>query len=144
MNVGDAIGTRTEVYSVPQDMTVHDAALYLREKGVRAVGVTDEAKRLVGIVSQADISDKVAAENKPPAWMRVAEIMSTSLVTVRRDTPLEEALRLMEKHNFYHLLIVDERGGFHGIISVRDLLRIIARDEKARADMLEQMMFPQR
>jgi hypothetical protein len=39
---------------------------------------------------------------------------------------------------------VDERGGFHGIISVRDLLRIIARDEKARADMLEQMMFPQR
>lgn len=144
MNVGDAIGTRTEVYSVRDDMTVHEAAVYLREKGVRAVGVTDAGKKLVGIVSQADISDKVAADNKPPAWMRVSEIMSTGLVTVRKDTPLDEALRLMEKHNFYHLLIVDAQGGFHGIISVRDLLRIIASDEKARADMLEQMMFPQR
>ena len=144
MNVSDAIGKRTEVYSVPTEMTVHDAARYLREKGVRAVGVTDSNGKLAGIVSQADISDKIAAENKPPAWMHVAEIMSTNLVTVRRDTPLDDALRLMEKHNFYHLLIVDEQGGFHGIISVRDLLRIIARDEKARADLLEQMMFPQR
>lgn len=144
MNVGEAIGTRTEVFSVPDDMTVHDAARYLRERGVRAVGVIDNNKRLVGIVSQADISDKVAAENKPPAWMRVSEIMSKSLVTVRKDTPLDEALRLMEKHNFYHLLIVDDTGGFHGIISVRDLLRIIAKDEKARADMLEQFIFPQR
>ncbi len=144
MNVGEAIGTRTEVFSVPDDMTVHDAARYLRERGVRAVGVIDNNKRLVGIVSQADISDKVAAENKPPAWMRVSEIMSKSLVTVRKDTPLDEALRLMEKHNFYHLLIVDDAGGFHGIISVRDLLRIIASDEKARADMLEQMIFPSR
>lgn len=144
MNVGDAIGTRTEVYAVQEQMTVHEAAVYLREKGVRAVGVVDAGKKLVGIVSQADISDKVAAEAKHPGWMRVSEIMSTGLVTVRRDTPLDEALRLMEKHNFYHLLITDAQGGFHGIISVRDLLRIIAKDEKARADMLEQMMFPQR
>jgi len=144
MKVGDVIGARSVVYSVPQEMTVHEAARYLREKGVRAVGVIGEKQRLVGIVSQADISDKVAAENKPPAWMRVAEIMSTNLVTVRPDTPLEEAFRLMEQHNFYHLLIVDERGSYHGIISVRDMLHIIARDEKARADMLEQMIFPQR
>lgn len=143
MKVGDVVGARSVVYSVPQEMTVHEAARYLREKGVRAVGVTGTERRLVGIVSQADISDKVAAENKPPAWMRVAEIMSTNLVTVRRDTPLEEAFRLMEKHNFYHLLIVDEQG-YHGIISVRDLLHVMARDEKARADMLEQMIFPQR
>ena len=77
MTVLDLIGSRTDVYSIRNDVTVHDAARYLRERQVRSVGVLDADGRLVGVVSQSDISDKVAAENKCPAWMRVSEIMST-------------------------------------------------------------------
>ena len=47
----------------------------------------------------------------------------------------------MEKHGIYHLAIVDEGGNYRGMISVQDLLRIIASDEKARADMLESFIF---
>ena len=50
----------------------------------------------------------------------------------------------MEKHGIYHLLVVDEKGGFRGMISVTDLLQLIASDQKARADMLEAFIFPQR
>ena len=141
MTVLDLIGSRTEVYSIPQDATVHDAARYLRERQVRAVGVLDTDGRLVGVVSQSDISDKVAAENKCPAWMRVTEIMSTGLVTVTPDRSLTECLRLMEQHGIYHLLVVDERGGYRGMLSVTDLLTVIASDEKSRADMLEAFLF---
>jgi CBS domain-containing protein len=141
MKVLDLIGSRTEVYSIPQDATVHDAARYLRERQVRAVGVLDTDGRLVGVVSQSDISDKVAAENKCPAWMRVTEIMSTGLVTVTPDRSLTECLRLMEQHGIYHLLVVDERGGYRGMLSVTDLLTVIASDEKSRADMLEAFLF---
>jgi len=141
MKVLDLIGSRTEVYSIPQDATVHDAARYLRERQVRAVGVLDTDGRLVGVVSQSDISDKVAAENKCPAWMRVTEIMSTGLVTVTPDRSLTECLRLMEQHGIYHLLVVDEGGGYRGMLSVTDLLTVIASDEKSRADMLEAFLF---
>jgi CBS domain-containing protein len=141
MKVLDLIGSRTEVYSIPQDATVHDAARYLRERQVRAVGVLDTDGRLVGVVSQSDISDKVAAENQCPAWMRVTEIMSTGLVTVTPDRSLTECLRLMEQHGIYHLLVVDERGGYRGMLSVTDLLTVIASDEKSRADMLEAFLF---
>ena len=142
MKVLDLIGSRTEVYSIPQDATVHDAARYLRERQVRAVGVLDaDGRRLVGVVSQSDISDKVAAENKCPAWMRVTEIMSTGLVTVTTDRSLTECLRLMEQHGIYHLLVVDEGGGYRGMLSVTDLLTVIASDEKSRADMLEAFLF---
>jgi len=141
MTVLDLIGSRTEVYSIPQDATVHDAARYLRERQVRAVGVLDTDGRLVGVVSQSDISDKVAAENKCPAWMRVTEIMSTGLVTVTPDRSLTECLRLMEQHGIYHLLVVDEGGGYRGMLSVTDLLTVIASDEKSRADMLEAFLF---
>jgi len=140
MTVKDLIGSRADVYSIPHDMTVHDAARYLRERRVRSVGVLDGG-RLVGVVSQSDISDKVAAENKCPAWMRVPEIMSTGLVTVTPDRSLPDCLRLMEQNGIYHLLVVDHSGAYRGMLSVTDLLSVIASDEKARADMLEAFLF---
>jgi len=57
---------------------------------------------------------------------------------------LDECLRQMEKHGIFHLLVVDHQGVFRGMISVTDLLQVIASDEKARADMLESLLFPQR
>lgn len=142
MRVADLIQSRTEVYSIRDDATVQDAARYLREKQIRATGVQDAKGKLVGAISQSDISDKVASENKCPAWMRVSEVMSTDLKTVLPEATLDECLRLMDRHGIYHLLVVDDRGGYRGMISVQDLLAIIASDEKARADMLEDYIFP--
>jgi CBS domain-containing protein len=144
LRVANLIELRQEVFSITDDTTVHEAARYLREKQVRAVGVRDSRGRLVGVISQSDISDKVAAENKCPAWMRVPEIMSTDLIAVPPQESLDECLRLMEKHGLYHLLVVDEKDRYHGMISVQDLLKVIASDEKARADMLESFLFQQR
>jgi CBS domain-containing protein len=84
MKVSDLIGSRKEVFSITEERSVHEAAQYLREKQVRAVGVVDESGKLVGVISQSDISDKVAAENKCPAWMKAAEIMTRKLITVTR------------------------------------------------------------
>jgi predicted transcriptional regulator len=141
MTVMDLIGSRSDVFSVRDEVTVHEAARYLRDRQVRSVGVLDANQQLVGVVSQSDISDKVAAENKCPAWMRVGEIMSTDLVTVTTDRSLHDCLRLMEANAIYHLLVVDGGGAYRGMLSVSDLLKVIASDEKARADMLELLVF---
>jgi CBS domain-containing protein len=144
MKVADLIASRREVYSIAEDTTVHDAARYLRDRQVRSVGICDASGVLLGVVSQSDISDKVAAENKCPAWMRVGEIMTRQLITATPDTPLEDCLRLMEQHGIYHLVVLDSEKGYRGMISVTDLLQLIASDHKARADMLEALIFPQR
>ena len=141
MTVLDLIGSRSEIFSIREDATVHDVARYLRERQVRAVGVLDAHGRLVGVVSQSDISDKVAAENKCPAWIRVSEIMSTGLVTVTPDRTLNDCLRLLEQNSIYHLLVVDASGAYRGMLSVTDMVTVIASDEKARADMLEAFLF---
>src|SRR5216117_3616053 len=105
MTVQDLIGSRADVYSIPHDTTVHDAARYLRDRRVRSVGVLEEG-RLVGVVSQSDISDKVAAENKCPAWMKVSDIMTRDLICVTPETTIEDCLRMMDKHGIYHLLVL--------------------------------------
>jgi CBS domain-containing protein len=144
MRVADLIAARREVFSIADETTVHEAARYIRERQVRAVGVCDREGVLVGVISQSDISDKVAAENKCPAWMRVSEIMTRQLVTATPETSIEDCLRLMEQHGIFHLLIVDPQAGFRGMISVADLLQVFASDQKARADTLESFIFPQR
>ncbi len=144
MKVSDLIGSRREVFSLPEDASVHQAAQYFRERQVRSAGVLDANGRLIGVVSQSDISDKVAAENKCPAWMKVGEVMSRDLITVGLDMTLEDCLGLMDQHGIYHLLAMDGRSTFRGMVSVRDLLRVLATDHKERADLLQAFIDPVR
>jgi predicted transcriptional regulator len=144
MKVSDLIGSRKDVFSITEETSVHQAAQYLREKQVRAVGVVNAEGKLSGVISQSDVSDKVAAENKCPAWMKASDIMTRELVSVTQEMTLDDCLRLMEQNSIYHLIILDERQGFLGMLSVSDILRVVASDEKARADLLESFIFPQR
>jgi CBS domain-containing protein len=144
MKVSELIGSRTEVYSITEEMSVMDAAKYLRERQVRSVGVLDGSGRLIGVVSQSDVSDKVAAENRCPAWMKAAEIMTRELITVTPEMTFDECLMAMERGGVYHLLIVDEEKRYRGMLSVSDLLKVLAADHKGRADLLESYMFPSR
>jgi CBS domain-containing protein len=144
MKVSDLIGSRREVFSIPEDASVHQTAQYFRERQVRSAGVLDANGRLIGVVSQSDISDKVAAENRCPSWMKVSEIMSRDLISVGLEMTLEDCLGLMDQHGVYHLLVVDGRGDFRGMVSVRDLLRVLATDHKDRADLLQAFIDPVR
>jgi len=83
--------------------------------------VTKAGGKLAGVISHSDISDKVAAENKCPAWMKVSDIMTRELVTVTPEMTLEDCLRLMEQNTIFHLIVLDERQGFLGMLSVSDI-----------------------
>jgi CBS domain-containing protein len=47
----------------------------------------------------------------------------------------------MEQHGIFHLPVLDAAGAYRGMLSVTDVLQVIASDEKSRADMLEAFMF---
>jgi CBS domain-containing protein len=76
--------------------------------------------------------------------MKASDIMTRELVTVTPELTLEDCLRLMDQNTIFHLLVVDEGHGFRGMLSISDILRVVASDEKARADLLESFIFPQR
>src|SRR5438445_10675074 len=120
MKVGDLIGSRKEVYSVTEETSVHLVAQYLREKQVRSVGVMNADGKLTGVISQSDVSDKVAAENKCPAWMKASDIMTRELVTVTTEMTVEDCLRLMELNTIFHLIVLHQPRRFLGMLSVTD------------------------
>lgn len=141
MKVSDLIGSRREVFAISEDASVLEAAQYLYEKQVRAAGVVDALGKVVGVIAHSDIADKVVRKNQCPAWVKVGEIMTRTLFTVRPQTHFEVGMQLMEQQGIHHLIIVDDNNEFLGMLSVNDLLKAMVSDERERADVLESYVF---
>lgn len=140
--VHDIIKDRNEVYCISNQMTAAEAARYLKDRGIRATGVCDLSGKIVGVVSQSDISDKVVAENSLPSEVNVQSISSTNLIKVMSETEVESALQVLQQHGVYHLIVEDAAGKFLGMVSMRDCVAMRGQEEKERAEMLKDYAFP--
>lgn len=140
--VHDIIKDRNEVYCISNQMTAAEAARYLKDRGIRATGVCDLSGKIVGVVSQSDISDKVVAENFLPSQVNVQSISSTNLIKVMSETEVESALQVLQQHGVYHLIVEDAAGKFLGMVSMRDCVAMRGQEEKERAEMLKDYAFP--
>jgi acetoin utilization protein AcuB len=123
------------VVTVPISATCQEAVGRMHRARIRHLPVVDDAGRLVGIVTDRDLRhrlftpDVFRAIGTVPVedllrQVRVLEIMSTPVVTVRPDDDLEEAARLMLEDKVGSLPVV-EGGRVTGIVTETDLLRRI-------------------
>ncbi|HMG35599.1 MAG TPA: CBS domain-containing protein [Blastocatellia bacterium] len=140
--ISEVIKGREEVYCISNQTTVAEAARYLRDRGIRATGVCNLSGKIVGVVSQSDISDKVVAENFRPSEIMVQAIASTGLIKVSPDIACDDAMKIMHERKVYHLIVEDESGNFLGMVSMRDCVNLKAEDEKERADFYRHYAFP--
>jgi CBS domain-containing protein len=85
------------------------------------IPVIDAADRPIGVVTDRDIVCRVVAEGKNPMAYTAEHFMSQPVVTVTVDTPIEEVVTMMEKHQVRRVPVVDERGACTGIISQADV-----------------------
>ena len=85
------------------------------------IPVIDAADRPIGVVTDRDIVCRVVAEGKNPMAYTAEHFMSQPVVTVTVDTPIEEVVTVMEKHQVRRVPVVDERGACTGIISQADV-----------------------
>ena len=92
----------------------------MRENGEGNVLITVKGAP-VGIVTERDILNKVAAEDLPASKVLVRKIMSSPLITVAADTLLSEAIRLMAKHHI-RTLVVTDNGELIGLLNQRAII----------------------
>ena len=140
--VHDIINNRKQIYSISNQATVAEAARYLKERGIRAAGVYNLAGKIVGVVSQSDISDKVAAENYRPSDVKVQAIASQNLIKITPEAECQTAMQIMHDKGVYHLIVEDAQRNFLGMVSMRDCITMSVEEEKERADMYKEYAFP--
>jgi len=108
--------------SVRRDSSVVEAARIMRDEDVGVVPVVD-GDRIVGMLTDRDITLSVVAEGKDPQSTNAEEIASSELVTVDPQQDLDEALRLMARHQVRRLPVVEEDGKLVGILAQADVAR---------------------
>jgi CBS domain-containing protein len=110
-----------DVTSVSPSTPVTEAARLLAEQDVGSLPVV-ENERLVGIVTDRDITLRVVAEGRSGEGVTIGEIASREPVTVDAGDPLDEALKRMARHQVRRLPVV-ERGRLVGMLAQRDVAR---------------------
>jgi CBS domain-containing protein len=122
MTIKDVIRDR-EPYSVHFGRSVLEAAEFMADKKIGGVCVLDDDGRLVGILTERDLLNRITLPRLDPANLKIEEVMSKVLAVIETtDTP-HEALERMERIGRRHLPVVDgER--WVGMLSMRDLMHV--------------------
>jgi predicted transcriptional regulator len=126
--------------------TVSELAKVMVDWNVSSVAITDEEennKKVIGILTERDIIKSIA-KGIPPDGITAGSIMSSPILSIRKDQPIEDAALLMIRNKVRHLLVDDPAAPAHnrvmGIVTTTDLARYLKKRIKqtAREDEEEQ------
>ena len=129
--------------TVTPETKLADAARLMKNEDVGIIPVVEAngSRKLVGVVTDRDITIRHVAEGHDSNDCPVREAMSTKLVTARPDEDLESVMDTMGREQIRRIPVVDERGEIVGILAQADLARE-AKDERKVEDTVEQISRP--
>ena len=144
----------TEVVAVRRETTFKEMAAVLRRYRVSALPVIDDAGRVIGVVSEADLLAKEALSDpgvvaellhrkdvRKAEGLTAGDLMTRPAVTAAPGDPVEQAARMMHFMQVKRLPVVNSGGQLVGIVSRSDVLAVFDRpDEDIRKDIVDTML----
>ena len=118
---------KKDVVTVPPDASIRKTAFLMRDRGVGAVVVVDAKNKPVGIVTDRDVALAVAVDERDPDTP-VREIMPGELITIGENEGIFNATQYVFGYQVRRLPIVDSDGKLVGIVTMDDLLALLARE----------------
>lgn len=135
--VPDVINNQVLLKADPKD-TVRAAAKVMRDNKVAALLVM-EGDKLVGIITERDMTVRVLAAGVDPDTALVSEVMTTEPDTLSPNDTASDAIVMMKSRGYRHLPVVDG-GKVVGMVSVRDIYAVynteLEQDLKNRNDFI--------
>lgn len=122
-----------EVYTAEPKTRMLEAHKLMREKGIRRMPVVRGGK-VVGIMTRSDVrSAQPSSATTLNVWemnyllaeLRVRDVMSKEVVTIRPEDTIKLAAELMHERRIGALPVVDEKGKLVGIITESDIFRVL-------------------
>lgn len=120
-----------EVVIVQRHNTISEAAQLMRQHHVGDVVVVEErggARVPVGIVTDRDLAVEIMAPAIDQMVITVGDIMVPELVTVKENAGMFETIEYMRAKGVRRVPVVDKGGGLVGILTLDDLLELLAEE----------------
>jgi signal-transduction protein with cAMP-binding, CBS, and nucleotidyltransferase domain len=121
---------RREIQAIDREATLNTVAKRMAEKRIGALMVT-QAGEITGIITERDLLQKSLAKNQDPAQVRAGSVMTQPLIDIDINRTVHDASDLMAEKNIRHLPVTENRK-IVGILSVRDLIRMISVRDRPR------------
>jgi CBS domain-containing protein len=118
-----------DVVTIGPESTVAEAAAVLSSRRIGAVVVTEDGSHVLGILSERDIVRELGAQGVGCLTKKVAEAMTSKIVTCAPGDGADSVMQKMTDGRFRHMPVV-EGGAMVGLISIGDVV-------KARLDELK-------
>jgi CBS domain-containing protein len=109
-----------DVTVVRPDANLQEAACMMRDWDIGSVPVCD-GKRLVGMITDRDITIRSVAEGKSPTDMKVSDVMSDQVLWCFEDQTVGEVLQQMGDQQIRRIPVVSRNMDLTGIVSLGDL-----------------------
>jgi signal-transduction protein with cAMP-binding, CBS, and nucleotidyltransferase domain len=116
-----------EVLRIDVDASVFEAVQLMVEMGVGSLLVTEDGE-ITGIVTERDYLRRVTLEGRTDKETRVGEIMSSPLIVVTPETPIDECMALMTDRRIRHLPVVEE-DRVVGLVSIGDVVKFKSKQQ---------------
>lgn len=111
------------VVYVDPESSVSDALALMRRRYIHSLIVQKSKNNPeYGILTATDINDKILAVDQNPSQVKVRELMTSPIISVKVDNSLQECALIMKQKHLHHLPVVDEKGVVVGMITTTDFL----------------------
>jgi CBS-domain-containing membrane protein len=135
----------TDVVTATPDTSLGGLADLLTTHRISAVPVVDHDRRVLGVVSEADLMTTMSAEahagRAGPAPPSANDLMTTPAVRVSPQTSLPAAARKLAAGKVKRLIVTDDDGRLAGVVSRADLVRLYTRpDDTVRRDIEDRVL----
>ncbi|PKO52012.1 MAG: CBS domain-containing protein [Betaproteobacteria bacterium HGW-Betaproteobacteria-20] len=120
-----------EIITVRRDATVSHVAMLMRQHHVGDVVVIEDRMNKivpVGIVTDRDVIVEVIATELDCSVITAGDIMVTKLAVVKESAGVFEGIQLMTGKGVRRLPVVDDSGSLIGIVTLDDLLQLLAKE----------------
>jgi len=130
----------TEVLTIEPTTNLAAAAKLLAERKIGALVVTGPDQRVVGIVSERDIVQELAAHGPAALNLALTEVMTRKVTTCSASDTISSVMERMTAGKFRHLPVLDQ-GRLAGIVSIGDVvkhrLQEMEREQSALRDYIQ-------
>lgn len=123
------------VIAISPDSSVFEAIKIMADKSIGSLVVMEDEK-LAGIVTERDYARKVIVKGRSSKSTRVAEIMTTDVVTTSSAETVDKCMAVMTELRIRHLPVLEDNRVI-GMISIGDLVQAIIADQKEEIEHLE-------
>lgn len=135
MNIKIKDMMRTQLTTVEAEENIEDVAKKMTSEKTSCSLVMDQGK-VIGIITERDITRRLIAGGKDPKETKAKEIMSSPIIAVGEDALLADAALIMAKNKVRRLAVINKESKLIGMITASDLAKALAYQMK-----LENVLF---